>query len=118
MAEDALAPFGIRHAVADFDDLASDVAAEDHWLGFDKVPCLLHLPVHRVDGDGRILDYDLAGFDGWVGGCVDVDAGALCGDPSCLVGHVWLCHLVGLNGRAELRLERQSLHALWEFGII
>jgi hypothetical protein len=42
----------------------------------------------------------------------------LCGNPGCLVGQVWLCHLVGLNGRVELRLERQRFRYRWGFGII
>lgn len=62
VGEHALADAEVGDAVAYLDHLAGDVLAHDSWFARRTVP-VLKFPVDRVDGDGSVLDEDLA----WAG---------------------------------------------------
>jgi len=60
-----IATLEARNTRADFVDFAGNIAAYDRWESLDKDPDVLLVPVNRVDGDGGVLDDNLAGAGDW-----------------------------------------------------
>ena len=72
-------------------DFARDVAADDRWELLDEDPGVLLVPVDGVDGDGGVLDDDLAGACGGHWGEADFEGRVGCFEPGGAVrwgGHV------------------------------
>ena len=89
------------NARADFVDFTRDIAADDRRELLDEDPGVLLVPVDGVDGDGGVLDDDLAGTCGWHWGRADFEGSVCLLEPGGLVlwgGHVD-CWLFGLDGR-------------------
>lgn len=63
-----------------------DVAAEDGGPLLDEDADILHVGVERVDGDGGILDDDLAGASGGQRSVTDFERSSGFGEPGSLVG--------------------------------
>jgi hypothetical protein len=55
--------------LANLDNLASNVLAQNYWILFDKEVIVLDLPVDWVNGDRVVLDKDFS-FGRFVGGSI------------------------------------------------
>lgn len=65
---------------------AGNVAAEDGGPLLDEDTDILHVGVERVDGDGGVLDDNLAGTSGGQRGVTDFEGSTGLGEPGSLVG--------------------------------
>lgn len=79
------------NARTDFVDFTCDIAADDRWELLNEDPGVLLVPVDGIDGDGRVLDDDLARTCGWHWGRADFEGSVCLLEPGGLVlwrGHV------------------------------
>ena len=91
MTDNAIAYLETRNALANRDDLARQILAEDEWV-FDKrkehAADGLFRPINRVDGHGVVLDDDLVLPRKSVRRGLDLEFGEVRYQPGgCVRGH-------------------------------
>lgn len=73
MAHDPITALEAVNALANGNDLARDVLAEDGWVVEGEEGHVLEVAVDGVDGYGMVADEDLVGFGGPEGDGLDLE---------------------------------------------